>query len=60
MNGDQPDHTREIKELQRKLQLHAKKQEAEMIAAKKTIREVLGFHIGESLRLDVSADSDVY
>jgi flagellar motor switch protein FliM len=57
MNEDQPDHTREIKELQRKLQLHAKKQEVEITAAKKTIREVLGFHIGESLRLDTSTDS---
>ena len=56
ISGDQPDYSREIKDLQRKLQQHARKKEAEIIAAKQTIREDLKVQIGERLRFDGSAD----
>lgn len=45
-----PDHGREIGELQYKLQLHAHKKEAEIMAAKEIIQDDLKTRIGECLR----------
>ncbi|KAF8222880.1 hypothetical protein L208DRAFT_1412747 [Tricholoma matsutake] len=52
MNGahGEPDHGREIGELQYKLQLHAHKKEAEIMAAKEIIQDDLKTRIGECLR----------
>jgi len=55
MNGAQRDDSSDIRELQRKLLLHGRREEAEILAAKKTIREDLKTRIGEHLQLDTSA-----